>query len=178
MLVGEKLLLFFLFVLLFCSFSIKMYLWWRSYWIQLAFLSYKAIYLISNVSDFRYHYSKVVVAVVESLRSVQFFCNPTDWSPSGFSVRGILQARIVEWVSISFSRVSAQPRDQTHVSCLGRQILYHWATREAILRRRYLQKTKLVCNDFSLSCHLRISLIFKMPRKYLWYLIYLEDNVI
>ena len=49
----------------------------------------------------------------------------------GFSAYGILQARILEWVSISFSRGSSQPRDGTCISCIGRRILYHWATREA-----------------------------------------------
>ena len=49
----------------------------------------------------------------------------------GSSVHGISQARILEWVAISFSRGSSLPRDQTHVSCIGRQIIYHWATREA-----------------------------------------------
>ena len=43
----------------------------------------------------------------------------------GFSVHGILQARILEWVSIVFSRESSQPRDQTRVSCICRQSLYH-----------------------------------------------------
>ena len=41
------------------------------------------------------------------------------------------QAKILEWVAISSSRKSSQPRDQTHVSCIGRRTLYHWATREA-----------------------------------------------
>jgi len=54
-----------------------------------------------------------------------------DCSPLGSSVHGICQARILEWVANSFSRGSSQPRDWTHVSCIGRQILYHWATREA-----------------------------------------------
>ena len=44
---------------------------------------------------------------------------------------GILQARMLKWVTISFSRESSLPRDQTCISCIGRQILYHWATREA-----------------------------------------------
>jgi len=39
-----------------------------------------------------------------------------DCSPPGSSVHGILQARILEWVAISFSRGSSQPRDQTHIS--------------------------------------------------------------
>ena len=55
-----------------------------------------------------------------------------DWSPPGSSVHGILQARILEWVAISFSRRSSRPRDQTSISCIGRQILYHWATWEAL----------------------------------------------
>ena len=42
-----------------------------------------------------------------------------DSSLPGSSVHGILQARILEWVSISFSRVSFQPRDQTQVSCIA-----------------------------------------------------------
>ena len=41
------------------------------------------------------------------------------------AVHGISQARILEWVAISFSRGSSQPRDGTCVSCIGRQILYH-----------------------------------------------------
>ena len=47
-----------------------------------------------------------------------------DCSPPGSSVHGILQARILEWVAIPFSRRSSQPRDQTRVSCIGRWVLY------------------------------------------------------
>ena len=46
-------------------------------------------------------------------------------------VSGVLQARILEWVAISSSRESSWPRNQTLVSCIGRWLLYHWATREA-----------------------------------------------
>ena len=60
-------------------------------------------------------------------------CNPMNCSPPGSSVHGILQARILEWAAISFSRGSFQPRDQTCISCIGRWILCHWATREACL---------------------------------------------
>ena len=48
--------------------------------------------------------------------------DPVDYSMPGCSVHGILQARILEWVAISFSRVSSQPRDWTcvsYVSCVG-----------------------------------------------------------
>ena len=58
-------------------------------------------------------------------------CDPMDRIPPGSSVYGILQARILEWVAISFSRGCSGPRDRTHVSCIGRQIPYCWATREA-----------------------------------------------
>ena len=54
-------------------------------------------------------------------------CDPLDCSPPGTAVHGILQARMLEWVAIPFSRGSLQPRDQTRVSCvscIGRQILY------------------------------------------------------
>ena len=56
----------------------------------------------------------------------------TFFSLPGSSVHGIPQAGILEWVVISFSRGSSQPRDRTQVlssSCIGRQILYCWATR-------------------------------------------------
>ena len=43
-------------------------------------------------------------------------CNPMDCNPPGSSVHGILQARILEWVAISFSRGSSGTRDQTRVS--------------------------------------------------------------
>ena len=56
---------------------------------------------------------------------------PQDCSPPGSSVHGILQARILEWITISSSRGSSPPRDQTHVSCIGRWVLYQWATRKA-----------------------------------------------
>ena len=55
-----------------------------------------------------------------------------DCSQPGFSVYEIFQARILEWVTISFSRESPQPRNRTHISlviCIIRQILYqlnHW----------------------------------------------------
>ena len=57
--------------------------------------------------------------------------SPMDCSPPGSSVDWIFQARILELVAISFSRGSSQIRGQTHISCFGRQTVYHWATREA-----------------------------------------------
>ena len=64
----------------------------------------------------------------KSLHSCLTVCGPMDCSPPDSSVHGILQARILEWVAIPFSRRSSQPRDQTNisvVSCVCRQVLYH-----------------------------------------------------
>ena len=58
-------------------------------------------------------------------------CNPMDCSPPGSSVHGISQARVLEGVAMSFSRGSSQARDWINiscVSCMSKQILYHWAT--------------------------------------------------
>ena len=61
----------------------------------------------------------------KSLQSCPTLCDPTDCSPPGSSVHGILQARILEWVAMPSSRGSSRPRDRTPVSCTGRQVLHH-----------------------------------------------------
>ena len=58
-------------------------------------------------------------------------CNPMDCSLSGSSIHGILQAGILEWVAIPFSRGSSQPRDQTWISFITGRFFTIWATREA-----------------------------------------------
>ena len=60
-------------------------------------------------------------------------CDPMD-----YIVHGILQARILEWVAVSFSRGSSL------ISCMGRQILYHWATCKAPVLYTSLSK-KFTC---------------------------------
>ena len=54
----------------------------------------------------------------ERAQSCPTLCNPTDWSPLD-SFHGILQARVLEWVVNSSSRLSFQHRNQTRVSCLS-----------------------------------------------------------
>ena len=78
------------------------------------------------------HLTFLDLTVIQLLNHIWLFCNPMDYSLPGFSVYGIFQARILEWDAIPFSRGSSWPRDQTQLSCLGRWILYHWATREAL----------------------------------------------
>ena len=77
----------------------------------------------------RYLYLNYVV--VWLLNHVWLFCDPKNCSPPGSSVHGIYQARILEWVAISFSRGSSQSRDQILISCIGKQVLHCWAMREA-----------------------------------------------
>ena len=67
-------------------------------------------------------------------QSYPALCNPMEYSPPGFSVHGILQARILEWVAIPFSRGSSRPRDGTQVSsvsCTAGGFFTVWAIREA-----------------------------------------------
>ena len=57
-------------------------------------------------------------------------CDPMDCSLPGSSVHGILQARILEWVDIFFSRGTSQPRDISRVSHIAGRLFTIWATRE------------------------------------------------
>ena len=66
-----------------------------------------------------------------------------DYSLLGFSVHGILQARILEWVAIAFSRGSSQPRNQTQVFGIAGRFFTDWATREdAMIKKRCAKKKK------------------------------------
>ena len=60
-------------------------------------------------------------------------CNPMDYIPSGPSVYGIFQARILEWAAIPFSRGSFRPRDRIHVSCIAGRFFTCSAIREALV---------------------------------------------
>ena len=64
-------------------------------------------------------------------KSCLTLCNSMDYNLPGSSVHGILWTRILEWVAIFFFRWSSPSRDWTHISCIARWILYHWATRKA-----------------------------------------------
>ena len=55
-------------------------------------------------------------AAAKSLQSCPTLCDPLDGSPPGSPIPGILQARILEWVAMPFSRGSSQPEDRTGVS--------------------------------------------------------------
>ena len=62
--------------------------------------------------------------------------NPMDYSLPGSSVHGILQARMLVWVSIPFSKSSSWPRDQTQISCIIGRFFTNWAEKEAQLKHK------------------------------------------
>ena len=65
----------------------------------------------------------------EVAQSCPTLCDPMDYSLPGFSIHGIFQARVLEWVAISFSRGSSQPRDRTQVFHNASRCFTLWATR-------------------------------------------------
>ena len=73
-------------------------------------------------------------------------CDSMDYSLPGSSVHGILQARVLEWVAIPFSKRSSQPRDWTQVFCIACRFFPIWATREAH-KKRTETKTKKIKNS-------------------------------
>ena len=78
---------------------------------------------------FPFKWSMEVEEEVLVAQSCPTLCNPMDCSPSGSSVQGILQARILEWVATFYTRRSFQPRDWTcisGVSCIGKWIFYFY----------------------------------------------------
>ena len=80
-------------------------------------------------------------------------CDPMDCSLPVSSDHGISQARMLEWVATSFSRGSSWPRGWTHVSYIGREILYHWASRELLHLSTFLVHAKIF---FKLKSHRRL----------------------
>ena len=106
---------------------------------------------------------RTYLVIVYLLCLVQLSCDLMDCSSPGPSVHGISQAKILEWVSISSFRGSSWTRNQTWVSCIGRQILYHWATREARLFVYFV--LLLECWYFS-NQFLRTFISFVLP--FLW----------
>ena len=80
----------------------------------------------------QYEYMQPYESESEVAQSCLTLRDPVDCGLPGFSIHGILQARILEWVAISFSRGSSQPKDQTQASHIGGRRRFNlWATREA-----------------------------------------------
>ena len=102
--------------------------------------------------EFHTEYMKVLVAQL-----CPTLCDPVGCSPPESTVHGILQARILEWVAISFSRGSSWPRDWTPVSCIAGRFFTIWATREV------LQSTSYISGFFLRSIH-----VVRLGRFHCW----------
>ena len=72
-----------------------------------------------------------------------------DCSLSGSSVHGIFQARVLEWIAISFSRGSSWARNRTWVSCIAGRCFTVWATREALIQCKCYVNS---CQHMANSC--------------------------
>ena len=89
--------------------------------------------LYLHMAESREKEGKLICFFLESevAQSCPTLCDSMDCSPPGSSVHGLLRARILEWVAISFSRGSSWPRDWTGVSCIAGRFFNVWATKEA-----------------------------------------------
>ena len=94
-----------------------------------------------------------------------------DCSPPDFSIHGIFQARVLEWVAISFSRGSSWPRDWTQVSRIAGRCFTIWATRESQAKHKSDTNSKSHTHTFKMESHFK-----KLTRGYkdvtlntLWY---------
>ena len=109
-----------------------------------------------------------------------FIATPWTIAPPGSSVHGIFQARILEWVAISFSRGSSWHRDRTCASCLsciGQWILYCWATWETPFYNHLHHNTR-ICSSLQKTAMMKRSGVclhidcagFKIHLQILWYI--------
>ena len=113
-----------------------------------------------NVQNHLYLYSCVCVSVcvcIKSFSCVRLFVTLWTVAPSGSSVRGTLQTRILEWVAIPYSRESSRPRVQTLVSYIaggfflpheppGKPIFTHTQTLLPVTEVPAIRKNKLLCS--------------------------------
>ena len=97
--------------------------------------------------------------------------DPMDYNTPGSSVHGILQARVLKWVVISYFRGSSQPRDWTHVVYTAGRFFIIWATREALkysVHHTHCVSWELISNvSFSLKAEYNLLLL----RYHLWYIV-------
>ena len=90
-------------------------------WVNISQWTCMTFFFHWSIIDVQY-YMLPTYSIVETVlvaQSCPTLCDPTDCSPPGSSVHGILQAGILKWIAIPFSRGSSQPRDRSQVSCIA-----------------------------------------------------------
>ena len=85
------------------------------------------IFMLGSIPDYN-HCGSSWVKWVKVAQSCPTLCDPMD-----YTVHGILQTRILEWVAFTFSRGASQPRDRNQVSQMAGGFFTRWATREALM---------------------------------------------
>ena len=97
----------------------------------LKWLSSSSRGIISSLMKWKYQVVPRLWRITSIMKVKVIYSCPTLCDPMGYTVHGILQARILEWVAYPFTRGSSQPRDQTQVSYIASGFFTSWATREA-----------------------------------------------
>ena len=97
-----------------------------------------------QITFFNIFYWKVKVKLLSRVR----LCDPTNCSLRGSSVRGIFQARILEWIAISLSKGSSRSKDRTQISHIVDSRFTVWATRDVrfffFLNRHHKKPIKMI----------------------------------
>ena len=111
-----------------------------------------------------YHASKIInfVSGSEVTQLCLTLCDPMDCSPPVSSIHGILQARLLGWIAVFFSRGSSWPKDQIQVSRIAGRRFNLWATREA---KVYLNTSYPLPNSKELSQYTK-AIVIEMRTPY------------
>ena len=98
----------------------------------------------------------MVVVIALDARLCPTACNPMGCSPPGSSAQGILQARMLEWVAIPFSKgESSRPRDQTQASCVESRFIYYRSHQKGPVASKDSSVKKLPADPTSLEVRFR-----------------------
>ena len=138
--------------------------------LSIVFVSKAALQIVHQYHLSRFHNGYIFSCV--------WLCDPLDYSLSGSSVHGIFQARILEWVTISFYRGSSWPRDWIHVfyvSCIAGGFFTCWAMGEAAghtlgwdiisPQKRSLKRSTCIPVADSFWCLAKLIQCFKFKKK-------------
>jgi len=116
-----------------------------------SYLSCHVLHVATTLLTYLLLVTVSVCRTVLVAQSCLTLCDPTNCSLPGFSVHGILQAKILEWIAIPFSRGTSQPRDRTLVSCLAGRFFTIWATKRSPILSGLLLQGGLVFTQLVLS---------------------------
>ena len=114
------------------------------------------IFMIRACISLQFYPNHKQAAVVWSLSHVQLFCDLMGCSSQVFSMHGISQARVLEWVAISLSRGSSSPRSQTHFSCIGRQSLLFTSEPPGNLHKQVVGQARFSDHHAAIVCEQKV----------------------